>query len=123
MNWGERYYFTGSSFIGLRHLGRREETSMTSQVKVSAHCGPDTAVRIQVVGQAPVLLRDGEEKELSVYDDLEVRVREIHAPVEEKPLVTISDTVVLSPGAAPVTMSDGVSENAGAEADQLPPVA
>jgi hypothetical protein len=84
--WGERYLFVGDGFIGLSHLRRDEENPMTSSVLVTAHCAANTAVRIQLTGQAKgenFTLRDGESKELAVYDEREVRVREIACEVEQ----------------------------------------
>jgi hypothetical protein len=84
--YGECFYSTGEGFIGLSHLRRDEENPMTSSVLVTAHCAANTAVRIQLTGQAKgetFTLRDGESKELAVYDEREVRVREVACEVEK----------------------------------------
>ncbi len=54
---------------------------MTSSVKVTAHCGDDVELRVLCVELGSIKevhrLKDGEEMEIAVFDDIEVRVQEI----------------------------------------------
>ena len=54
---------------------------MTSQVKITACLAEDKQVDVQVTNGTDTrteLLNDGESFELSVYDDMEVKVKEVH---------------------------------------------
>lgn len=54
---------------------------MTTTVIIKAHCASDTKVvietRLSEVETTEVILRDGEEYETYVYDDREIKVREV----------------------------------------------
>ena len=50
---------------------------MTTNVKIEAHCKPDTEVRVTVPGGPEVVLQDGETLTCHVYDDRMVAVREV----------------------------------------------
>lgn len=82
---------------------------MTSHVLVTAHCAANTAVRIQLTGQAQgetFTLRNGESKELAVYDEREVRVREVACEVGQDAV----DPNDPAPPPAPEAQSAEVSE-------------
>ncbi|MAT91418.1 MAG: hypothetical protein CME59_02330 [Halioglobus sp.] len=52
---------------------------MTTNVKVEAHCSADVEVRVNVTGQPPAFLQDGEEREFHVHGNTMVRVQELPA--------------------------------------------
>ncbi len=58
----------------------KKEFSMTTSVKVSAHCASTKQVRITTSGPdretAEVVIQDGETNEQVVYDDMTISVKE-----------------------------------------------
>lgn len=62
---------------------------MTSTVIVKAHCSPDKRVKVTLTDKVRdgfagtmCLLKDGEEKELYVYDERTIEVREVQYDTE-----------------------------------------
>ena len=47
---------------------------MTTTVKIEAHCNEKTKVQVAIRGERRLL--DGETREVTIHDDLEVTVRE-----------------------------------------------
>ncbi len=61
-------------------LTRREVITVTSSVKVTAHCGSNKQVEVKLNGQIAEVLEDGESIEFNIYDDREVSAREVTKP-------------------------------------------
>lgn len=61
---------------------------MTSTVIIKAHCSPDKRVRIFISEKegegysSAIFIKDGEEKELYVYDDRSIKIQEVIYDIE-----------------------------------------
>jgi hypothetical protein len=56
---------------------------MTSRVSVSAHCAKEKQVQVSINDKLEKVLQDGESQDFYVYDDREIKVKEVLKPVPE----------------------------------------
>lgn len=78
---------------------------MTSQVKITAHCASNKQVRVTVRDgdrmKEVKFLENGQEVEMSVYDNLEVSVKEREVEAQMTALISDGDGQVPKPPVKP----------------------